>query len=686
MEFRGSHFRTLRLPIWVLAFASLASTGTPSDDSVDVPTHLRPTVETAVARVKPSLVRIRVVSTSYAEGREIKSQTVGSGAIITKEGHIISNHHVAGRAVRIFCTLVDREEIEAELVGTDPLTDICVVRLKPARTREFPMVAFGDSSKLRVGDHVLAMGSPMALSQSVTLGIVSNVEMVMPRFFGSLGRLRQEGEDVGALVRWIGHDAQIYGGNSGGPLVNLEGKIVGINEIRMGLGGAIPGNLAQRVAEHLIHYGRARRAWFGMEVQPLLKDAQDQGGVLVSSVLDDAPADQAGLRAGDLITRIGETPVRVRHEEELPLFMGLVSELPIGKETSLSVIRDGKEQTLRVTPTEREELRPRQQEIKQWGLTARNISGLMARELKRPNSEGVLVTSVRPGGPAGAAKPELAARDVIVQVNEQPIRSVGELADFTTKITEGKTEPTAVLTAFERKGRRHISVIRLGIRDFEDPGLEATKAWLPVETQVISREIAAQIGQKDIKGFHVTRVFPGHSAHRAGLKPGDLIVAVDDEKLTADAPEHDDDLAILIRQYDPGSTVKLTVIRKEERRAIPVELERSPRLRREMKKYRNEDFEFVTRDIAFHDRDEEKWAAEQAGVMVEDVKSGSWAELGALEEGDLILEVDGEAVRNVETFRPMMEKIAQDKRRLVVMKVMRGIHTRFLEFEPKWTQ
>src|SRR5436190_14297581 len=160
------------LPVTFSSFVASAAGG-----RADLARNLHPAVDAAVARVTPSLVRIRVVSTSYAEGREVKSQAVGSGAIITKEGHIITNHHVAGRAVRIFCTLADREEIEADLIGTDPLTDICIIQLKPGPSREFPAGVFGDSAKLRVGDAVLAMGSPMALSQSVTLGIISNLEM-----------------------------------------------------------------------------------------------------------------------------------------------------------------------------------------------------------------------------------------------------------------------------------------------------------------------------------------------------------------------------------------------------------------------------------------------------------------------------------------------------------------------------
>src|SRR5262249_54109746 len=185
----------------------------------------------------------------------LKQQGVGSGAIITKEGHLITNHHVAGHGARMFCTLWNREEIEAELVGTDPLSDISVLKLRPSKPRKFAFASFGDSSKMRVGDPVMAMGSPMAISQSVTLGILSNTEMVMPRLFGTMGRFKLDGEDVGTLVRWLAHDAAIYGGNSGGPLVNLQGEIIGINEIRMGLSGAIPGNLARNVAQQIIARG-----------------------------------------------------------------------------------------------------------------------------------------------------------------------------------------------------------------------------------------------------------------------------------------------------------------------------------------------------------------------------------------------------------------------------------------------
>src|SRR5215212_10168394 len=268
--------------------------------SSDVAEDVRAMVEQAIGRMRPALVRIHVVSTEYREGREMKMQAVGSGAIITKDGYLVTNHHVAGHAARMVCTLWNREEIEAELIGTDPLTDISVLKLKPDQAREFTPAKFGNSAGLTVGESILAMGSPMALSQSVTLGIISNVEMIMPKLFGSFGRMRLDGEDVGGLVRWIGHDAAIYGGNSGGPLVNLHGEIVGINEIRFGLSGAIPGNLARNVAEEIIAKGKLERSWLGIDVQPLFKHSQAERGVIISGVINDSPASRAGLEPGDL--------------------------------------------------------------------------------------------------------------------------------------------------------------------------------------------------------------------------------------------------------------------------------------------------------------------------------------------------------------------------------------------------
>lgn len=649
----------------------------------DVPSVVRSQVDAAIAKVRPALVRIRVVSTEFSEGREIKQQSVGSGAIITKDGYIVTNHHVAGHAARMFCTLWNREEVEAELIGTDAMTDISVIKLKPESPREFQYVSFGDSAAMRVGDQVLAMGSPMALSQSVTLGIISNVEMIMPRFYGR-GGFRLDGEDVGSLVKWIGHDAAIYGGNSGGPLVNLKGDIIGINEISFGLGGAIPGNLAKSVVAEIKANGKVKRSWLGVDTQPTFKRSKNPRGVLISGVLSDSPADAAGFQPGDVLLKLNGEATDVRYDEQVPNFMRIVTSLPLDKKVEALVLRNGKEVKLQVTATERGELFPKQRELKQWGLTGRNISSLMAREMKRANLDGVLVGTVRPGGPAGEAKPSLEYRDVIVEVGGTPVKSVADLEAVTRKLTEGQTEPVPAIVTFERKAERFLTVVKVGVKDLKDPGLEVTKAWLPVETHVISRDIARQLGQPALKGFYITRVFADTTAAKAGLKAGDFLIALDGEKLTASAPEHEDELTTLIRQYDVGKKIELTILRDKAEQKISVELERSPRLQREMKKYRNDEFEFTARDICFFDAADEQWRSDQRGALVEDVKPGSWAELGSLGVGDLILEVGGNPVGNVEALRQEMEKISTDKKPVVLMKVLRGIHTSFLEIEPAW--
>lgn len=646
---------------------------------------LQQSINTVVSQVKPALVRIYVVSTAYRGGRELKRQSAGSGVIITPEGHVVTNHHVAGHATQLICTLSNREEIPAELIATDPSTDISIIKLLPEDGRSFPVATFGDSDALKVGDSVLAMGSPMALSQSVTLGIVSNTEMVMPRRMG-VGSFWLDGEDVGGLVRWIAHDAFIFGGNSGGPLIDMNGKIVGINEISFALAGAIPGNLVKGVAESLLEFGKVERSWLGMMIQPLFKTQSESTGAFITGTVKGSPAEDAGVQSGDILLSLNGTPTRARFDEDMPILNKLLSELPIGQEIALIISRDGQEKTLKVTPVERESRESKQSELKEWGVTVRNITFMMAKELRRENQDGVYITSIRPGGPAGEAKPNLLPGDVIVSVGDRLIQNVEALREATREMLVEDEETTPLLVTFDRRSKTFVTVANVGIRDLNDPGLEVKKAWLPIETQVLTRDIAKALNTPDRKGFRVIQVFSDSTAEKAGLLEGDIIYRVDDEPLTASEPEHYEELPVLIRNYRVGSTVTLDIDRSGEELAINVELILAPKLAREMKKYRDDSFEFTVRNTSFMDDVSGKWEPDEIGVLVDEVKRGGWAAIGMLYNNDLIQEVNGIAIENVETFKTEMLAVEEDQADVVLIKVLRGIYSVYIELEPQWTK
>jgi serine protease Do len=633
-------------------------------------------VQQALSKVAPSLVRIHVVSLDHNEGRELKREASGSGTIITAGGYVVTNHHVAGKTRSITCTLPTREEIPAELVGTDPLSDIAVLKLKPPTPRTFPAAQFGDVSKLKVGDRVLALGSPLALSQSVTMGIVSNLEMVMPGMFWPFNRMTLDGEDVGSVVRWIGHDAAIFGGNSGGPLVNMQGEIVGVNEISMGLAGAIPADIAQEVAMALIKEGRVRRGWIGLEVQPLLKTSSTTRGALVGGTFEGSPAEKAGFQSGDVLVRLGGQEVTARFAEEIPLFNRYVMRLPVGKPVDAVVIRGGAEKTLTVTAADRESVEARIVEVPDLGITASDLTSWSAKELRRTDRAGVRVRGIRPGGAADEAKPSLRDDDVIVAVNGTSVKDVAGFSAALEQMTRGRTEPLPVLVGFGRGAERMVTVVEIGRPGIQDPGLEARKAWVPVAVQALTAEIAEKLSIPGKKGVRVTRVF-GRGA--SGLQVGDVITAIDGDAVEVTQPSEADVFQTMIRQYKIGSSVTLTTFRGSEQRPVKVMLESSPRLPREMKKYEDPIFEFRVRDIAEMDRRELNVPDSEKGVLVEAVREGGWAALAHLADGDLILAIDGEAVADVAAVKQKMEAVAASKSSAVVLRVRRGIRTFFVE-------
>ncbi|MFO1524171.1 MAG: trypsin-like peptidase domain-containing protein [Kiritimatiellia bacterium] len=241
--------------------------------------------EEAVRKVFPALVRIYVVSDESENGRIKRQRAAGSGVIISADGYLVTNHHVAGRANRLVVNLADQQEIDAELVGTDPLTDIAVLKLKLDQRRDpkapLPVAVWGDSDQVKVGDVVFALGSPGALSQSVTQGIVANTRLILPKMME--GTLRMEGEDVGSLVRWIAHDAVIFGEKQermfrvhGPPLVTRTGNVE--QEVRRfgpGVPSAPPSPLDAPAAPGLLDLDRGGVGH--LDLEPVLVFGQHAG-------------------------------------------------------------------------------------------------------------------------------------------------------------------------------------------------------------------------------------------------------------------------------------------------------------------------------------------------------------------------------------------------------------------------
>ena len=674
--------RALRTLLLSTLVAATRAGAADHQDPAPLP-HSDPAVTRAIARVYPSLVQIHVLSTHTEGGRERKSGATGSGAIISAEGHVITNHHVVGRATSIRVVLPTREELEATLVGTDPLSDIAVIKLdlskRPKGAAALPVAAFGPSEAVRVGDTVLAMGCPLALSQAVTRGIVANVDLRVPR------PIELEGENVGSVVKWIGHDAQIFPGNSGGPLVNLDGEIIGINELVMGLGAAIPSDLARAVAQQLMVNGKVERAWTGMSFQPLLKDSPaTMTGVLVSGVLPETPAAAAGVQPGDRIIEVEQKPVTVRFETQLPAFTNELLQRTPGKPLAIKLARGTKTLALTLSPAPRDASRAKEREFKEWGMTGRRITRVEAIELQRPDTRGVLVGTLRPGGPADKAVPALRREDVIVSVAGKPVDSADALSKATADIVKTSKAPVPTMVAFERGAERLLTVVEVGIRPPQEPPQEARRGWLPVSTQVLSPKLATALGYRGRKGARVTQILPDGDA--SGLRVGDVVTKVDDALVEASEPQDADVFDALLRAYQPGGKAVLAVLRDGKPMELTVTLKEAPRLENELRVYEDVALEFRARDISYLDRVKRRWPKETTGALVSQVDAGGWASVGGLRTDDLVLAVDGKTVRDVKELEKELRPMKEKKPGEVVFFVRRGVQTVFVEVQPTWVE
>ncbi|HET9679717.1 MAG TPA: DegQ family serine endoprotease [Gammaproteobacteria bacterium] len=421
-------FRTLVLSICLMAVPLAATAALPLSTEIGTNAQGLPSLAPVVKQVNPAVVNISTTGTvqmqrhpffndpffrrffgapEQAPEREVHS--LGSGVVVDAEqGYILTNHHVIGDADEIEVTLMDGREYKAKVVGSDPKTDVAVLQIEAPNLTEIPLA---NSDKLAVGDFVLAIGNPFGFGHSVTSGIVS-----------ALGR---SGLMQGNYEYFIQTDASINPGNSGGALVNLRGQLVGINTAivsrsggNIGIGFAIPINMARGVMQQILEYGEVQRGVLGVYIQaltPELADAMDtetNEGALITRIIEGSAADAAGIKAGDVVTALnGEA---ILGSADLRNQIGL---LRVGEEIELTVLRDGERIEIEATIRAPDEFVASAENLHKE-LAGAKITQLTEQSAMFGEVEGVLVSDVKRG--SEAAENGLRPGDVITSVNRQP--------------------------------------------------------------------------------------------------------------------------------------------------------------------------------------------------------------------------------------------------------------------------
>ena len=423
-------------------------------------------------KLTPSVVNISSFSqseTENSEGNTPLSESLGSGFIIDENGYIITNNHVVDKAESISITLSDNTKTEARVIGKDPKTDLALIKIETKRPLN--AVKFGDSDKIRVGDWVLAIGNPFGLGSSVTAGIVS---------------AKSRDIESGPYDSFIQTDASINQGNSGGPMFNLQGEVIGISSAifsttgaSQGVGFAIPANLAGWVISQLKEHGEVKRGWIGIKIQPNTPEIADSlgisanQGVVVSGVTEQGPAQKAGLQAGDIVLSFNRQPI-----DNTKNLSRLIAETKIGTPAPIEIWRSGQKQTLTVpielmpeetplsvakeTASDAAETPDNGESLNIIGFTVKEISPELAERYKlAPSTSGVVVTDILPN--SDASRKGIKIGDIIVKIDKRNI--IGESA-FHEYVNDARRENNRpVLLAIQGQEALHFVAVKLMSHD-----------------------------------------------------------------------------------------------------------------------------------------------------------------------------------------------------------------------------
>ncbi len=638
--------------------------------------------------VLPVVVSILTVRQDYQQGEPVLSVSSGSGTVISAQGHIATNAHVTqnGKSFRI--VFFDGRELPAKLIGTDTASDLAVLQVIPPTPETFAFAKFAENlDDLTPGDTVLAMGAPWGLSNSMSAGVVNNPRRLLVSLFDDEtdyeDRLGVD-EPTGRYYAWIQHDAAIAPGNSGGPLVDLNGRIVGVNTRGMIMGGdlafAIPGPDAGGVVQRLIANGEIKRVALGFRLRSL-KGTRYTDGVLINAVERRSQADKAGLQAGDRIVSLNGDQVTARQPVDVPSLQRRIAELPIGSQVVLKIERSTKEFEVKLKADAQPKSRGDDFASSPFGVSVTELTQPMGRRRHLDDDAGLLITGIRPGGAAAIARPKLQAGDIIRKIDNLALNETAQLANIVIPANSEKY----YLFEIERDDEKILALLKPESNDkVRVPLPELPKSWSGVEVQAISGSLA-----KDMKlassGYRITRFYPNSPLAKAGAKIGDLLVSLQDQKLKPANDAATEPFHQAVRDVVPETEIQFEAIRNGQPITFKLSFTPSPISSAGLKTLNLSKLRAEIRELGFYDRVNEHLPVDQTGVILDGVESGGPAGLTHLNRSDIIIRVGKTDVDNVESLRKALDlALSAKSNALIPIIVIRGSENRVLYLDPYW--